>query len=77
MAGLKEIADEAGTSLTHLTLQWIASRPAVDNILLGPSSLAQLEDCLAAGDRQAPGELIEEVNAFLRDFDGTDATYAR
>ncbi len=77
MLGLKAIADDLGMSLTHMALGWIAQRGVADSILLGPSNAGQLLDCLAAGDAAIPVEGLERIDAFLADFDGTDATYAR
>jgi aryl-alcohol dehydrogenase-like predicted oxidoreductase len=77
MLGLKAIADAEGMSLTHLTLGWIAQQSAVNNILLGPSNLDQLLDCVQAGEKTISDQGMEKINAFLAEFDGTDASYAR
>jgi aryl-alcohol dehydrogenase-like predicted oxidoreductase len=77
MMGLKRIAEEEGMSLTHLTLNWIAQSGKVNNILLGPSNEAQLIDCLAAGERTISAEGMEKIAAYLREFEGTNACYAR
>ena len=77
MLGLKEIADGIDMSLTHLALNWVVQRPAVDSVLLGPSSAEQLLDCLAAGETAIPDDAMDGIEAFLAEFDGTDATYAR
>lgn len=77
MLELKAIADDLGVSLTHMALAWIAQGGVADSILLGPSNAGQLLDCLAAGDVTLSDDAIARIAAFLRDFDGTDATYAR
>ncbi len=77
MLGLKAIGDEIGMSLTHLAVNWIAQQDTADSILLGPSNTEQLLDCLAAGDATIPQEAMAKIEAFLVEFDGTDATYAR
>jgi len=77
MLRLKAIADELGMSLTHLATNWIAQKDEVDSLLLGPSSEAQLLDCLAAGETTIPDEGLAKIEEFLQEFDGTDATYAR
>ncbi|OPZ16132.1 MAG: L-glyceraldehyde 3-phosphate reductase [candidate division BRC1 bacterium ADurb.BinA364] len=77
MLGLKAIADELGMSLTHLALDWIAQQSIADSILLGPSSLEQLLDCLAAGERTIPPEGMRKIASFLEEYEGTNAAYAR
>lgn len=77
MVRLKAIADDLGMSLTHLAINWIAQHGKADSILLGPSNEEQLLDCLAAGDLTIPDEGMEKIAEYLREFDGTDATYAR
>jgi aryl-alcohol dehydrogenase-like predicted oxidoreductase len=77
MLRLKAIADELGMSLTHLALNWIAQAEEADSILLGPSNTHQLLDCLAADQAAIPNEGMARIDAFLKELDGTDATYAR
>jgi aryl-alcohol dehydrogenase-like predicted oxidoreductase len=74
---LQKIADACGLSLTHLVLSWVARRGCADSILLGPSSVDQFLDCLAAGEKTVPEKTGKQIDAFLADFDGTDACYAR
>jgi aryl-alcohol dehydrogenase-like predicted oxidoreductase len=74
---LKQIADDLGMSLTHLAINWIAQQDKVDSILLGPSNLDHFLDCLAAGDREISEEGMNRISEFLREFEGTDASYAR
>ncbi len=76
-ARLKAIAEDLGMSLTHMALAWIAQGGKADSILLGPSNVEQLLDCLAAGEVEIPPEGMTRIEEFLREFDGTDATYAR
>jgi len=74
---LRAIADELGMSLTHMALCWIVQGGKADSVLLGPSNVEQLLDCLAAGEREIPEQGMARIEEFLLDFDGTDATYAR
>jgi len=50
VARLGEVAADAGLSLVELSLRWLLSRPVVDAVLLGASSLEQLEANLAAAE---------------------------
>lgn len=51
---LELIARAAGLTLVELSYAWLWSRPLVDIVLLGASSLAQLEANLAAAAQPAP-----------------------
>ncbi len=55
---LRQIAQSAGRSLVSLALNWLLHHTASDVIILGASSLAQLNENLAAGE---DGPLSEEV----------------
>jgi aryl-alcohol dehydrogenase-like predicted oxidoreductase len=46
---LTEIADEAGLTLVQLALAFVLDDPTVTAALIGPRTLAQLDDLLAAG----------------------------
>ena len=74
---LARIAADCSMSLTHLALNWMLQESKMDSILLGPSSAAQLNDCLAAGTTMIPEQGLDRIRAFLVGFDGTDACYAR
>lgn len=75
--GLMAIAEACGMSLTHMALRWCYQRDCVDSILLGPSNLDQLLDCLEAGEKAIPADTMAAIDQFLLEFDGTDASYAR
>ena len=47
---LRDIAADAGLTLVELALRWLSDRPVTSGILLGASSLGQLEENLAALD---------------------------
>lgn len=50
VAALRGIASDAGLSLVELSFRWLLSRPLVDAVLVGASSLDQLRANLAACD---------------------------
>ncbi|MFF1574819.1 aldo/keto reductase [Leifsonia sp. NPDC058292] len=68
---LNEIAAERGQSLAQLALTWVLRQPAVTSALIGASSVAQLEQNVAALD--APALTSEEI-AIIEPFavDGTE-----
>ncbi len=59
--GLREIADTRGQSIAQLALSWVLRVPTVTSALIGASSVAQLEQNLAALD--APALTDEEIAA--------------
>lgn len=72
-----EVAAEAGLTLVTLAYAWLARRPGVDSILLGPGSVAHLEDALAAREVVLSQEVLARVEQVHRQLVGTDASYAR
>jgi L-glyceraldehyde 3-phosphate reductase len=63
--GLAEIARERGQSLAQLAIAWVLRDPRVTSALLGASSVAQLEQNVAALERLdfEPGEL-EQIDRY-------------
>ncbi|MCK9876869.1 aldo/keto reductase [Frankia sp. Ag45/Mut15] len=47
---LVTIAEQAGLSLTHLALAFVDAHPAITAAIIGPKTMAQLEDLLGAAD---------------------------
>ena len=71
------LAAEAQRTPVELAYQWVASRPGVDSILLGPASVAQLDAAIDAVAKPLPREVIDRADELYRTFQGTDASYAR
>lgn len=71
------LAAEAGRTPVELAYQWVAARPGVDSILLGPASVEQLDAAIDAVDKPLPKEVIDRADELHRAFQGTDASYAR
>ena len=59
--GLNEIAQRRGQTLAQMALAWTIRDPRVASAVVGASSVAQLDDDLAALEHLAfePGELAE------------------
>jgi len=66
---LNEIAQRRGQSLAQLALQWVLRDPRVTSVLIGASSVAQLEANVAAFD--APALTDSELAAI--DADAVDS----
>jgi aryl-alcohol dehydrogenase-like predicted oxidoreductase len=58
LAALAPVAATHGVSVAQVALAWLLARPGVTSVLVGASSLAQLDDNLAAASLVlSPGEL--------------------
>lgn len=73
----RAIADELGVTLVALAYAWLASRPGVDSILVGPTTVAQLDEAIDAASLALAPETLAAIDDAHRAFAGTDATYAR
>lgn len=60
---LKRIAAEAGVSLSRFALGWVLANPAISSISNGSTSLAQLEDNVAATDVKLSRDLLAACDA--------------
>jgi voltage-dependent potassium channel beta subunit len=62
---MKAIAERAGCSRTQLALAWAAARPGVSSVILGATSVAQLEEDLGALAVDLPPELEQALDALF------------
>lgn len=67
---LAAVADEAGLSLTQMSLAWATEHPAVSAALIGPRTEAQLEELLSAADDVLDGETLDAIDEIVSP--GTD-----
>lgn len=74
---LTAIAKAEGMSLLELSYAWLAGAPGVDSILLGPASVAQLDEGVRACERALSPEVRARIDALHRAWTGTDTTYVR
>lgn len=78
---LERVAREADLSLLELAYAFVASTPGVDSILLGPASVAQLEQGVLACRKTLPAEVNATMRAKIdrlsRDWLGTQTNYVR
>jgi aryl-alcohol dehydrogenase-like predicted oxidoreductase len=71
------VAREAGLGLVELAYAWLASRPGVDSLVVGPGSVEHLEAALEGASRRLPDEVLQRIDGVHRAYLGTDACYAR
>ena len=77
VAGLREVAAGEGRPLAELAYAWLAHRPGVDSVLVGPGNVGQLDTAIDAVGRAPSAEANAKFDELQRAFAGTDATYAR
>ncbi|WP_242902251.1 aldo/keto reductase [Actinomadura terrae] len=59
---LTKIAEEAGLSLTHLALAFVAEHPAITSTIIGPKTVEQLDDLLAAADVRLDAATLDAID---------------
>ncbi|MFB7514405.1 aldo/keto reductase [Streptomyces sp. NPDC056144] len=76
--GLIALAEEAGLPLTHLALAFVLSHPAVDSAIIGPRTVEQLDDLLAAADVELDDAILDRIDELVppgTDLNPSDADY--
>lgn len=71
------LAADAGLTPVQLAYSWIASRPGVDSVLLGPADAAQLDAGIDGCLLPLPEGLAAKVDEIHRAYVGTEISYAR
>lgn len=59
------LAESAGMSLTHMALSFVTSHPAVTSAILGPRTMEQLDDLLAAAKVTLSDELLDQIDQIV------------
>jgi aryl-alcohol dehydrogenase-like predicted oxidoreductase len=75
---LSALAAEAGISLTHLALAFITSNPQVTAAIIGPRTMAHLDDQLAAMELRLPADVLDRIDELVppgTNIDPSDAGY--
>jgi aryl-alcohol dehydrogenase-like predicted oxidoreductase len=60
---LESAAKRVGCTPAQLALNWAANRPAVASVIIGATTIAQLEDNLTALDVEVPDDVRAELDA--------------
>ncbi|HEY5241852.1 MAG TPA: aldo/keto reductase [Polyangiaceae bacterium] len=74
---LRAVAASEGMTMVALAYAWVAARPGVDSILVGPASVQQLDDAVEAVGRTLSGAAIARIDELSREWNGTDTSYVR
>ncbi|KOX34737.1 L-glyceraldehyde 3-phosphate reductase [Streptomyces sp. NRRL F-6491] len=73
LRGLADIAERRGQSLAQLALSWVLRDPRMTSALIGASSVAQLEENVAAlGGAPLTDEELTEIDSFAVDTAGAN-----
>ncbi len=75
--GYAALATQAGLNPVQLAYAWIAERPGVDSVLLGPASVEQLDAGIDGCALQLSTEVRKQIDELHRQYLGTDVSYAR
>ena len=62
---LARLAADAGTSLSQLALAWVCGRPGVTSPIIGPRTMAHLEDNLAALSVDIPDDALSRIDELI------------
>ncbi|MFI6761071.1 aldo/keto reductase [Micromonospora sp. NPDC050417] len=59
---LERVADELGRSMAQVAVNWVATQPAVGSVIIGASSVEQLDINLAALDFEIPSQARRQLD---------------
>jgi aryl-alcohol dehydrogenase-like predicted oxidoreductase len=78
IGALAVLASEAGLTLVELAFRWLRAQPVADGVLVGASSLSQLEANLAAAaGPELPSDVAAACDEVWRGLDGPAPAYNR
>jgi len=70
---LRPVADEAGMSLTQLSVAWVLAKPAITSPIIGASRPEQLDDPLRAVEQPLDADLVEQLDKLTVEYRRGDA----
>jgi aryl-alcohol dehydrogenase-like predicted oxidoreductase len=59
------LADKAGLPLTHLALAFAIAHPGVTSAIIGPHTMEQLDDLLAAADVTLTDDILDQIDEIV------------
>jgi aryl-alcohol dehydrogenase (NADP+) len=62
---LIKVAAEAGCSLTHMAMAFVATHPAVTAAIIGPRTMDQLTDLLAGADVTLGDDILDRIDQIV------------
>jgi aryl-alcohol dehydrogenase-like predicted oxidoreductase len=62
---LEKVAADAGISMTHLAIAWSLEHPAVTSTIIGPKTIDQLTDLLAADGVHLDAAALDRIDGIV------------
>jgi aryl-alcohol dehydrogenase-like predicted oxidoreductase len=59
------LAEKAGLPMTHLALAFAIAHPGVTSAIIGPHTMEQLDDLLAAADVSLTDDILDQIDAIV------------
>ncbi|WP_371649803.1 aldo/keto reductase [Streptomyces mirabilis] len=59
------LAEKAGTPLTHLAMAFAIAHPGVTSAIIGPRTMAHLDDLLAGAETTLTDEILDQIDAIV------------
>jgi aryl-alcohol dehydrogenase-like predicted oxidoreductase len=59
------VAQKAGLSLTHLAMAFVVAHPAVTSAIIGPRTMAHLDDLLAGAGTTLDDEILDQIDEIV------------
>ncbi len=73
------LAEKAGRSLTHLAMGFAIAHPGVTSAIIGPRTMAHLDDLLAGAETALDDEILDQIDEIVppgTDIGALDMAYA-
>lgn len=65
---LRPLAAAAGMSMAQMAVSWVLAHSAITAAIIGASRPGQLDDVLAAADKEMPGDLKARLDELTREY---------
>jgi aryl-alcohol dehydrogenase-like predicted oxidoreductase len=59
------LAEQAGLPMTHLALAFVIAHPGVTSAIIGPHTMEQLDDLLAAADVTLTDDILDQIDQIV------------
>jgi aryl-alcohol dehydrogenase-like predicted oxidoreductase len=72
------LAQKAGLPMTHLAMAFVIAHPGVTSAIIGPRTMAHLDDLLAGADTTIDDEILDQIDEIVppgTDVSALDMTY--
>ena len=63
--GLAAVAEQAGTSMTHMAIGFVLAHPAVTSAIIGPRTPEQLDDLMAGAEVRLDAATLDAIDELV------------